>query len=277
MQDFNLDSALGDTEQSWHQLLRRFEWNRDQAYRPEEFLDMCLQAILGGFYGTRHELAHLWIRGQLSAADLRFMAIQEYWYFRCTVWWNAAKVLHSPWLSDQRELLGPLMDEAGVFGDAHEDLFLRYLTGLEVSHETVTRTGALPQTVACVDEFFNLNTHGALVESLAANNLVAETMRPKQYPLVLKAFREHYTWVPPEALEFFRLHAEADIEHAALGERLFKKYARTVEAQRLAWSALTRSLGARWAFYDGILQYMRDPDPPLMPVWETFPFAPQGG
>jgi pyrroloquinoline quinone (PQQ) biosynthesis protein C len=80
-----------------------------------------------------------------------------------------------------------------------------------------------------VEEFYNLNSHGHLVESLAANNLVAETMRPRQYPLVLRAFDEHYPWVPSESLEFFRLHAEADIEHAALGERLFKKYARSTQ------------------------------------------------
>jgi pyrroloquinoline quinone (PQQ) biosynthesis protein C len=258
-------------EVTWTALLRRFDWQRETPYPPEVFLAMCLEVVKAGFYGTRHPLALRWLEGQLSPDQLRFMAMQEYWYFRGTVWWNAGKVLHCPDLADQLLLLGPLMDEAGIDGAAHHELFVRYLGGLGIDITAVQQAGILPQTLTCVDEFYNLNAHGHLVESLAANNLVAETMRPIQYPQVLKAFKEYYTWVPEESLEFFRVHMEADVGHAELGEKLFKKYAQSISAQRLAWSALTRSLAARWCLYDGILRYLDAADPPLVPVWDAFP------
>jgi pyrroloquinoline quinone (PQQ) biosynthesis protein C len=135
---------IGRSE-GWHRTLQRFDWAREEPYDPQEFLEFCHEAIFAGFYGTRHPLALRWIEGELTADELRFMATQEYWYFRCTVWWNAGKVLHCPVLEDQRSLLGPLMEEAGVEEQAHEELFLRYLRGLGLSRNTVLGEGALPR------------------------------------------------------------------------------------------------------------------------------------
>jgi pyrroloquinoline quinone (PQQ) biosynthesis protein C len=258
----------------WSESLKSFDWAREKPYDPEELLDMFYKAIDVGFYGTNHPLALKLLAGELSKEQLQFMGIQEYWYFRCTVWWNAGKVLHCPYLEDQQELLGPLAEEAGVDGGAaHEKQFIKYLEGIGLDLETVKATGALPETISCVDEFFNINSHGRLIESLAANNLVAETMRPKQYPKLIEAFKKYYPWVPEESLEFFHTHSEADIDHAELGVKLFKKYARSIEAQRVAWTALIRSLSARWTFYDGIMKYMDDKNPPLLPIWDRFPFT----
>lgn len=259
------------TNNEWTKYLSEFDWNRTEPYDPKELLSMMYKVVENGFYGTNHPLAISWLAGELSKEELQFMGIQEYWYFRCTVWWNAGKVLHCPDLEDQRLLLGPLAEEAGIGDEPHEKQFIRYLQGIGVDMETVFNTGVLPQTITCVDEFYNLNSYGKLIESLAANNLVAEIMRPKQYPLVLESYQKHYTWVPDDALVFFRTHSEADIEHAEIGEKLFLKYAKSMEAQQLAWSALTRSLAARWCLYDGILQYIKKKTSPLLPLWRAFP------
>lgn len=259
---------------TWASWLEAFDWGRSEPYRTDDLVSMAARVIDAGFYGTRHELARRWLAGELTREGLQFLALQEYWYFRCTVWWNAGKVLHAA-LADQTELLGPLLDEAGLTGEhgSHEAQFVRYMHGLGVTVDDARSCGLLPTTIAAVDVFFVINSHGHLVESLAANNLVAETMRPRQYPLVLRAFEDHYPWMPPPALQFFRTHCTADVGHAELGVRLFKKYGAALPAQRRAWAALTRSLAARWAMYDGILAHL-DSDgrsAPLLPVWDEFP------
>jgi pyrroloquinoline quinone (PQQ) biosynthesis protein C len=259
---------------TWGERLEAFDWSRTEPYPTDGLLVMAAGAIDAGFYGTRHPLARRWLSGDLTREQLQFLALQEYWYFRCTVWWNAGKVLHAA-RADQPDLLGPLLEEAGLADDhgSHEAQFVRYMHGLGVTVDDARARGLLPTTMAAVDVFFVINSHGHLVESLAANNLVAETMRPRQYPLVLRAFKNHYRWMPPAALQFFRTHCTADVAHAELGVRLFKKYATSLTAQRRAWAALTRSLAARWAMYDGILAHLdgTGEGAPLLPVWDEFP------
>ena len=44
-------------------------------------------------------------------------------------------------------------------------------------------------------------------------------------------FSENYTWVPDEALEFYKLHTGVDVEHGILRKEILKKYATTKELQ----------------------------------------------
>jgi pyrroloquinoline quinone (PQQ) biosynthesis protein C len=47
----------------------------------------------------------------------------------------------------------------------------------------------------------------------------------------LDVFRKHYKWVPDDALEFYKLHADVDVEHGVLRKEILKKYADTKELQ----------------------------------------------
>jgi pyrroloquinoline quinone (PQQ) biosynthesis protein C len=47
----------------------------------------------------------------------------------------------------------------------------------------------------------------------------------------LAVFRKHYTWVPDAALEFYKLHADVDVEHGLIRKEILKKYATTKELQ----------------------------------------------
>ena len=47
----------------------------------------------------------------------------------------------------------------------------------------------------------------------------------------LAVFRKHYTWVPDGALEFYKLHADLDVEHGLIRKEILKKYAVTQELQ----------------------------------------------
>ena len=47
----------------------------------------------------------------------------------------------------------------------------------------------------------------------------------------LETFRKHYSWVPDDALTFYKLHADVDVEHGVLRKEILKKYANTKELQ----------------------------------------------
>jgi len=47
----------------------------------------------------------------------------------------------------------------------------------------------------------------------------------------LDVFRKQYTWVPDDALEFYKLHAGVDVEHGLIRKEILMKYADTKELQ----------------------------------------------
>jgi pyrroloquinoline quinone (PQQ) biosynthesis protein C len=47
----------------------------------------------------------------------------------------------------------------------------------------------------------------------------------------LELFRTHYSWVPDEALTFYKLHADVDVEHGIIRKEILQKYADTQELQ----------------------------------------------
>jgi len=48
---------------------------------------------------------------------------------------------------------------------------------------------------------------------------------------MLEVFRKHYTWVPDDALEFYRLHSEVDVGHGEIRMDLLSRYCTTRELQ----------------------------------------------
>ncbi len=47
----------------------------------------------------------------------------------------------------------------------------------------------------------------------------------------LEVFRKHYKWVPDDALEFYKLHSEVDMDHAKIRLEILAKYSTTREIQ----------------------------------------------
>ncbi len=53
----------------------------------------------------------------------------------------------------------------------------------------------------------------------------------------LATFRKHYSWVPDDALTFYKLHADVDVEHGVIRKEILKKYADTKELQEACINA----------------------------------------
>jgi hypothetical protein len=68
----------------------------------------------------------------------------------------------------------------------------------------------------------------------------------------LGIFRKHYNWVPDDALTFYKLHADVDVEHGVIRKEILKKYADTKELQEACIDAQLMKNNMRRAMADCI-------------------------
>jgi pyrroloquinoline-quinone synthase len=94
------------------------------------------------------------------------------------------------------------------------------------------------------------------VEAVAAS--LTELFAPKIHQQRIEAFPKHYSWIPPEALDYFRsrlIQAPRDVTH---GLSIVQTHCTTVEMQRRAFEALAFKLDMLWALIDVIHNAYRE-------------------
>jgi len=257
-----------------------YDWTRADPYPPEQFFALLDRIVERNFYGLIHPLSLRMLRGELTAADLRFIAAQEYHYYWGTTWWNAFKVANSDTLHQQRRLHGPLLEELGTDLldkeglPAHIELFLRYCEGIGLCRDEVRAGAVLPAVLLAVTELMRIASSRPHYEFIACSNLVAEKMRPVHYQKLLRAMREHYTFVGHEALKFYEIHAVLDEDHVSTGRRIVGEYIHHKREQDAVMSAVVRSLALRLVMYDGIEAALRGAALRALRPWPNFPREP---
>jgi pyrroloquinoline quinone (PQQ) biosynthesis protein C len=256
-----------------------YDWDRSDAYEADELLAIVDELARDNFYGERHPVGQRFLGGDLTPDEMRFLATQEYAYYKETTWWNAGKLLNSAELEEQRRLHGALLDELGTdlmeTGGAapHAEMFLRYCEGLGLSRTEVTNAPLVPSVVLAVTELRRIASHRPVFEMLVASNLVIEKQRPRYYSALLRTFAEHYSWVPRDALLFYEVHAEHDVDHESRGRQIVRTYLGHKWQQDLAMSAALRSVGLRLVMYDGIQGAMQG-DSVFVHRWPCLPDDP---
>ncbi len=257
-----------------------YDWERPEPYNQDELLAMIDNLAARWFYGDHTAIGRRFVGGELHPGELRLLATQEYGYYKETTWWNAGKLLGTVHLAEQRVLHGALIDELGtdlVDPDglpSHSELFLRYCEGLGLDKQEVMKAPLAPSVVLATTELRRIASSRPSFEMVVASNLVIERQRPAWYARLLATFADSYSWVPPESLEFYQVHAEHDTDHESRGRQLVRRYITTKAQQDLAMAAALRSVGLRWVMYDGIERALQDPDSPLIPKWPGLPGDP---
>jgi pyrroloquinoline-quinone synthase len=86
----------------------------------------------------------------------------------------------------------------------------------------------------------------------AVASSLTELFAPKIHQQRIQAFPQHYPWIPPEALDYFKsrlVQAPRDVSH---GLRIVKDWATTPERQEKVFEALAFKLEMLWAMIDTI-------------------------
>ncbi|MEM0129761.1 MAG: iron-containing redox enzyme family protein [Thermoplasmata archaeon] len=153
----------------------------------------------------------------------------------------------------RRMVLDQLVEEAGDpkgKEPGHPELWLRFAEGFGVPRARVQSTPLLPSTMVAIDDFLYTNRINPFFVSAAGSS---EPPNVELCARLLPAFRTKYQ-VPEEALEYYRLHVEADVEHSRWVGEIVADFATTPEVRRQMWEQMLRGFSIHALLVDGVLQ-----------------------
>lgn len=204
-----------------------------------------------------HPFYVAWIEGDLTQDMLAGYAEQYYQHVRAFPRYISRVHAETEDREAREALVENLHEEEG--GDvAHPDLWLDFAEALGADPQALREAEALPEVREAIETFLDLASRGP-VEGVAA--LYAyESQIPEVSETKVEGLEEFYGITSEEATEYFRLHAEVDVEHAdeefevldALCETEEDRE-RAVEAAEAGAEAASRILDGVWREHCGAL------------------------
>ena len=208
------------------------------AERPltaRAFLDECVEfkrahAPSGRFYPAL-------LGGTLRPEQLRAWAMEMYHFVQPGIPALTAWLAHAPTTVEResaRLIARNLAGELGFLREAdHRDLYVRFLGGLGVGEADARDHLPLASTIGAAS-VLGAFCRSSFEEGIGSFGLGLEMQvpgRPNGAAMILRAL-EHYR-LPDDALEFYRIHVEAEEEHGDNAERAVAPFVQTREQQAL--------------------------------------------
>lgn len=201
-----------------------------------------------------HPFYQAWAAGTLTKDDLDFYA-RQYWrqvesfprYLECL----------GDRLPDgvaKKTVLENLADERD---DDHPGLWLKFASALGSSAQEVYASAPEDETTACV-KTFELSCREAPLPFALGMLYAYESQTPDVAKTKVAGLREHYG-IDGEAVTYFELHGELDVEHSAGLAEALAEVAHTDEDLRQAEAGAATGAGAVWGLLDGVAR-VRDLD-----------------
>lgn len=197
-----------------------------------------------------HPFYQAWTAGELSLGVLRDYARQ--YFHHVEAFPRAVSAVHSNCPDrDGRFLLAEnLAEEEGIGAgkDDHASLWLAFAEGLGASEADVRATALLPQTQALVDAFRDLSrqSYAAGLGALYAY----ESQLPGVASTKITGLDQFYGVTDTRTIHFFKVHEQADIEHAAVCRDLLDRL--PAQQRDEAVAAGGQLAQALWNFLDGM-------------------------
>jgi pyrroloquinoline-quinone synthase len=220
------------------------------AWTPDELVER-LRA-----QGTRyHNLHPFHVRmdaGQLSREELGRWVANRFYYQRCIPLKDAAILSNCPEIDVRREWISRIIDHDGTGpGTGGIESWLRLGEALGVSREELeSERRVLPAVRYAVDAYVTFARQRPWIEAVASS--LTELFGPGAIKVRLAALEEHYPWIDPAGLQYFRdrlVLAPRDADYA-LG--LVVERCVTRERQERAVAALRFKTEMLWAQLDAI-------------------------
>ena len=230
----------------------------ERALTAREFLDECVafkrnqpaqSPFLGAFLG-----------GGLTRAQLRLWAKDMYHYVQPAIPALTAWLAQAPTLLERQSarLIGRnLAGEMGFLREGdHRDLYLKLLAALDVDETEAKDHLPLASTIgaAAVLGWF---CRSSFEEGLGAFGLGIELQvpgRPNGAGLITKALAGY--GLSDDALEFFRIHVEAEEEHGGNAEASLAPFVETRAQQALVRRAFQWTVRATQGMQHGFEAYL---------------------
>ncbi|HEX6539855.1 MAG TPA: iron-containing redox enzyme family protein [Candidatus Dormibacteraeota bacterium] len=187
-----------------------------------------------------HPFYQRWCRGELSVSDLRAYA-EQYRFFEAELPGALGRIRDRAGDGGVQTMVQRnLDDELGVTGTAHLDLFERFADELAADREAAPSTATVNL----------ISTYRALVDESPQRGLAAVLAYEAQASEIAESkaagLKTHYA-MGGEAVEFWTVHATADVEHARWALEALAALGATPDAVR---SGARAAADAWWAFLD---------------------------
>ena len=217
--------------------------------------------------GTRyHNLHPFHVRmdaGDLTREELQRWVANRFCYQQCIPLKDAAILSNCPEIEVRRVWITRIVDHDGTTaGTGGIESWLRLGEALGVPREElVSERHVLPAVRYAVDAYVNFARRRPWIESVASS--LTELFGPSAIRVRLAALEEHYPWIDPAGLQYFRDRLELAPRDAEYALGLVVERCVTPEQQDRAVAALKFKTEMLWAQLEAIER--GDTQPPAVP------------
>jgi pyrroloquinoline-quinone synthase len=202
---------------------------------------------------ARHLLTHpfyqAWTKGELAADALRDYAAQYYHHVKAFPTYLSGLHSHMDDVATRRQVLENLIDEEAGRPN-HPELWLQFAESMGVDRATAESVELWEETKNLIATYRRICRDGSDAEGLAA--LYAyESQIPAIAESKIDGLVKHYGKDDPAAVEYFRVHVEADKEHSRVERELLATQLNDEQGPR-ATQAAGQALDALWEMLSGV-------------------------
>ena len=221
-----------------------------QPLGPDDF-EAALGAFRGSYY-AHHPFHTLMHEGRLTPTQLQGWVANRLVYQRAIPRKDAAIIANCPDPDVRREWLQRIIDHDGTEpGTGGIEMWIRLGEAVGVPRaEMEDERHALPGVRLATEAYVTFCRTKPWIEAVAAS--LTELFVPNIMQQRIAAFPQHYPWVRPEGLDYFRSRLTQAPRDSRLGLRLVQAHCTTIETQRRTFEALAFHLEQLWVMIDTI-------------------------
>jgi pyrroloquinoline-quinone synthase len=197
----------------------------------------------------KHPFYRAWSKGELTLDSLRDYACQYYQQVKAFPTCLSAVHAQTEDIPTRREILRNLTDEEA--GDPnHPDLWIRFGEGLGLTRGDMERALIRAETAKLINTFRSVCRDRGTAAGLAAI-YAYESQVPAVSESKIDGLRRFYSIDDPRTLDYFRVHIDADKEHAAAERARLAAHLDDGNAATV-FKSVDESLDALWGMLDGV-------------------------
>jgi pyrroloquinoline-quinone synthase len=216
-----------------------------------EALAAALATFSGSYYANHpfHQLMH---DGRLSQRQLQGWVANRLAYQRAIPRKDAAIIANCPEPDVRRAWLSRIVDHDGTEpGSGGIEMWIRLGEALGVPREEMEdERHVLPCVRFATEAYVTFCKTKPWVDAVASS--LTELFAPDLMRKRIAAFPQHYAWVRPDALDYFKSRLTQAPRDSQYGLHIVTTRCTTVETQRRAFEALAFKLELLWAMIDTI-------------------------
>ena len=217
---------------------------------PEALAD-ALRAFSRSYYANHpfHQLMH---EGRLTPRQLQGWVANRLAYQRAVPRKDAAILSNCPDPAVRREWLQRIVDHDGTEpGTGGIEMWIRLGEAIGVPRtEMEDERHVLPGVRFASEAYVTFCRTKPWIDGVAAS--LTELFAPDLMRRRIAAFPQHYSWIRPEALEYFKSRLIQAPRDSQQGLQLVQAHCTTIETQQRAFDALAFKLEMLWVMIDTI-------------------------